>query len=277
MKSLRKLCDFSGCAKLSILSTFPVLNISLLLSRSFLLLGALLLLPTASPAQAADLLVAAASDLATSEKALAESFEMATGHRIRFVLHSSGMLARQIQNGAPYDVYLSANEQYVEELAASGDLLPETVKVYALGRLGLWSKSLKLQTIDDLKRDEVRRVAIANPAHAPYGVAAKAALENRGLWGVIQEKVVFGENVRQTFQYGDSGNADAIITSWTLVLGKGAIMLPSEWHNPIRQAGGVIKRSKNRRAAEQFLDFLMSPRGQSVLREHGLFPPDGPQ
>ena len=198
-----------------------------------------------TPAHAAELLVAAASDLASVEKPLRQAFERETGHRFRFVLHSSGMLARQIQNGAPYDVYLSANEQYVQDLVASGDLVAGTVRVYAVGRLGLWSKSGRLRRLEDLRAPGVRHVAIANPVHAPYGLAAKQVLESHDLWTVLQPTLVLAENVRQTFQYGDSGNADAILTSWTLVHKKGGVLLPAEWHGPIRQAGGLIRRTSH--------------------------------
>ena len=227
-----------------------------------------------SPAAAAQpLLVAAASDLATSEKPLAAAFRAGTGIPIRFVLHSSGMLARQIQNGAPYDVYLSANERYVQDLVDSGDLIRDTVRVYATGRLGLWSKTSRINTMERLRDPKVRNIAIANPAHAPYGVAAKQALSSQGLWDALRGRIVFAENVRQTFQYGDSGNADAIITSWTLVHDKGAMMPPAEWHDPIRQAGGVTTQSKQKGPATRFVEFLMGEDGQAVLRNHGLLPP----
>ena len=234
----------------------------------------LLLLPiVAVPVLAADppLLVAAASDLTSVEKPLTAAFREDTGVQVRFVLQSSGMLARQIQNGAPYDVYLSANEKYVRDLVETGDLARETVKVYATGRLGLWSKQGGIGRVEQLIEDRVRILAIANPAHAPYGVAAKEALLSRGLWERLRGKIVFAENVRQTFQYGDSGNADAIITSWTMVHDKGGVMLPADWHTPIRQAGGVVTRSERKALARRFVEFLLSERGQRVLRGHGLF------
>ncbi|MCP5114451.1 MAG: molybdate ABC transporter substrate-binding protein [bacterium] len=216
------------------------------------------------------LLIAAASDLSAVEKPLAAAFRQATGMEVRFVLHSSGMLARQIQNGAPYDVYLSANEKYVRDLVDSGDLVGDTVEVYAIGRLGLWSKRGGIERIEQLRAPGVRNIAIANPVHAPYGVAAKEALLSQKLWDSLAGRIVFAENVRQTFQYGDSGNADAIVTSWTLVHDKGGVMLPAEWHNPIRQAGGVTTHSKQRAAAERFVDFLVSQEGQAVLEGRGL-------
>lgn len=220
-------------------------------------------------AQAADLLVAAASDLAPLNPAFEKSF---TGAKLRFTVGSSGSLARQIENGAPYDVFLSASEQYVKALAASGELDPATVVVYATGRLGLWSADGSVRSIDDLTNPEIKHIAIPNPEFAPYGIAARKALENRGLWKRIEPKIVYGENVRQALQFAETRNADAVITSWTLLEGRG-ILLPAEWHDPIRQAGGVVKRTSQAGAAREFLKFLLGTEGQKILRSGGLFPP----
>jgi len=224
----------------------------------------------ALPALPAQILVAAASDLAPLERPLAAAFHSATSHSLRFTLGSSGMLARQIRYGAPYDVYLSANEQYVEELADSGHLLEDSRRVYARGRLALWSPQGSIGSLRDLLSPPVRHVAMANPAHAPYGVAARQALEHQRLWETLQPKIVFAENVRQAFQYAESGNADAVITSWTLLFDKGGILLPEQWHAPILQAGGVLKSSKQPALARRFLDFLTSPQGRAILLQYGL-------
>jgi molybdate transport system substrate-binding protein len=187
------------------------------------------------------------------------------GIQLRFTLGSSGMLARQIENGAPYDVYLSANERFVTELAARGMVLPGSVCVYMMGRLGLWSKDGKIRDLKQLTGPRVRHVAIANPAHAPYGAAAKEALTRMGLWRALEGRVVYAENVRQAFEYASSGNAEAVITAWTLVFDRGGILIDSAWHAPLRQSGAVVSTSKQPRAAQRLLDFLMSPRGQALL------------
>ncbi len=235
----------------------------------FVLLIFLLGIPSA---HAAELLVAAASDLSAAEAALSQGFERVTGAQARFIFQASGMLARQIENGAPYDVYLSANERYVHQLADKGELVADTVAVYAEGRLGLWSRDGSVKSLGELTEDRVRNVAIANPAHAPYGLAARQAFESQKLWTVLEPKIVFAENVRQTYQYGVSGNADAIVTSWTLVFDQGGVMLPAEWHQPIRQAGGALRRSAQPELARKFLEFLQSAAGRRILRDHGLFP-----
>lgn len=215
---------------------------------------------------ASDLLVAAAADLAPLEQPLAQ----ASGLRIRFVLGSSGMLARQIENGAPYDVFLSANERFVDDLRARGRLLPDTVAVYGVGRLGLWSKSGSFKGLEDLQR--AAHIAIANPVHAPYGAAAKQALERAGLWSALQPRLVYGENVRQALEMASSGNADAVVTSWTLVKDRGAVLVPDTLHAPIRQAGGVVASSARAAEGRKLLQFLMSPEGRRLLEAHGLFP-----
>ena len=218
---------------------------------------------------AASLLIAAAADLAPLERELTQAFEKKTGIHATFTLGSSGLLARQIENGAPFDVYLSANESYVKLLADSGALDAATIRTYALGRLGLWGvKDLKA-----LADPGLRHVAIPNPKHAPYGVAAEEALRRTGLLDAVRAKIVYGENVRQTYQYARSGNAEAAITSWTLVQSEGGILLPETLHDPIRQSGGVVKSSRNAAGARAFLDFLASDDGRAILRRYGLSDP----
>ncbi|MCX6621340.1 MAG: molybdate ABC transporter substrate-binding protein [Acidobacteria bacterium] len=235
-----------------------------------MVLLAAILTGLATAAAPPELLVAAAADLAEVEAPLAAAFARATGAKVRFTTGASGMLARQIEAGAPYDVFLSANERYVEELEAAGRIASGSRKVYATGRLGLWSRSGVYRDLKALTSSSVRMVAMANPAHAPYGLAARQALERSGLWEAIRGKVVFGENVRQAFEFGESGNADAVITSWTLLHGRGGILLPGELHDPIRQAGGVVRRSHGEVLARRFLEFLISREGQAVLGAHGL-------
>jgi molybdate transport system substrate-binding protein len=226
------------------------------------ILAALLLCSISVPA--ADLLIAAASDLAP----LAPKLEKASKEKIRFTLASSGSLKQQIENGAPFDVFLSANEQYVKDLAAAG--LVSDVTVYAIGRIALWSPNNSAASLADLKKTSVTHLAIPNPQFAPYGVAARQALESQGIWKDVEPKIVYGENVRQALQFAESGNADAVITSWTLLHGKGTL-LPAEWHAPIRQTGGILKSSSQPDAARRFLKFLMSPETQKILNDGGLW------
>ena len=179
---------------------------------------------------------------------------------LRFTFGPSGGLAHQIANGAPYDVFLSADEARVKDL--------DSVVVYAEGRIALWSKTGAIQKLDDLHR--VRHIAIANPSHAPYGVAAKQALEKSGLWNRLQSKIVYGESVRNALEYAQSGNAEVAITAWSLVVHRGGVLLPATLHSPIRQAGGVVRSSKNKEAARAFLRFLLTPETQRLLQSNGF-------
>ena len=213
--------------------------------------------------RAADLIVAAASDLAP----LTPKLERAYKEKIRFTLASSGSLKQQIENGAPFDVFLSANEQYVKDLAGTGLVTDATI--YATGRIALWSPNGSVSSLADLKKKSVTHLAVPNPQHAPYGVAARQALESQGVWKDVEPKIVYGENVRQALQFAESGNVEAVITSWTLLIGKGTL-LPAEWHSPIRQTGAVVKSSNQPGAARRFLKFLLSPEIQKILNDGGL-------
>lgn len=179
------------------------------------------------------------------------------------------MLARQIEYGAPYDVYLSANERFVVDLAAQGKLDPKSVRVYGLGRVAIWSKDRSIGKLSDL--GSVRRLSLPNPAHAPYGVAARQALEKEGTWKSLETRIVYAENVRQALQFAESGNVDAAITAWSLVFDRGGILIPAGLHAPIRQAAGVVAASPNRALAFRFLDYLSSPDGRALLSRWGLF------
>ena len=223
------------------------------------------------------LLVAAAADLAPLEAQLIRGFAASGRGNLQFVFGSSGMLARQIENGAPYDIFLCANEQIVEDLAAHKHLIPNSITVYATGRLGIWSVGGTQESLAALLDSKIRLIAIANPQHAPYGAAARALLERAGLWTRLQPKIVLAENVRQAYEYAHTGNADAVITSWTLLRGEsGAKLLSASGHPPIRQSGGVVHGTPREIEARAFLSYLLSPAGQSILENGGLFPPLAP-
>jgi molybdate transport system substrate-binding protein len=232
----------------------------------------LLTLFLSSNSRASDLLIAAAADLTPLEAAVSDGFKTSSGVSVRFTFGSSGLLLRQIENGAPYDVYLSANQSFVDEGIRAGALASPAV-VYALGRIAIWSRGGRVMSIDQLAAPEVQRIAIANPEHAPYGAAARGALESAGLWSKLNSRIVFGENVRQALQFAETGNADAAIVSWTFVYNRGGVLIPDSLHQPIRQAGAVVKITKRTDDARRFLQFLQSHEGQRILLRYGLFPP----
>lgn len=214
------------------------------------------------------LLIAAASDLTNLQDAVAR-LRPVPSCELRWTFASSGTLARQIEAGADYDVYLSANQKFVDDLARTGHVDASTVSTYAQGRLALWSK--RGVTWNDLPK--AQHISIANPQHAPYGLAARQALERAGLWSKLQSRIVYGENVRQALQFASTGNANAALVAWSLVKDRpGAWLVPQYWHAPIVQAGAVPKRANRPAEARRFLQWLGSEAGKSVLTAHGLVP-----
>jgi molybdate transport system substrate-binding protein len=230
------------------------------------------LLLSSLPASAqTSLTIAAAADLADLETPLATAFRSAYPQiSATWVTEASGVLSQQIQNGAPYDVFLSANESFVAKLASSGKVVPSSVAVYATGRLGVLWKDGKSHPISDLTQNWVRYLALPNPKLAPYGAAAVQALQHAGLWSKLQNRIVYAENVRQTLQIFESGNADAVITSASLLQGRHPDFIPDSWHQPIRQEAAVVASCAHQQAAHEFLDFLKSASGQAVFARFGF-------
>jgi molybdate transport system substrate-binding protein len=248
-------------------------NLSVSLSSSISKFFVILTLTTTSTC-AATLTVAAAADLIQAQPDLAAAFGKRSQATVIFSPGASGELARQIENGAPFDVFLSANVKYVEDLAKKGFVLSNSVVVYAQGRLGLWSRDGKVRSVNELNEANVRIVALPNPRFAPYGLAAQQLLQAEGFWGPLQPKIVFGENVSQALQFAETGNADAVITSWTLVAKRGGVLLPAK-HAPILQAAGIVARTGEPELARRFIEFLRSPEGRAILARYGLMPAPG--
>src|SRR3954470_7117255 len=237
---------------------------------SYVALG-FLLSSASGPAQEKTLIVAAASDLSALGQELKAGFcKDPITCPVRMVNGSSAVLAQQIDRAAQFDLFLSANGAFVDELASNGKIVPGSVKPYAIGRLGVLWRDGKKHPLRDLSTPAARYVALPNPKLAPYGVAAQQALEYAGLWGMVQSKVVYGENVRQALQLVESGNADAVITSDSLLQGKDADLIPADWHKPIVQKVGILAASQNRDGAQLFLDFLVGPQGQYILSKYGF-------
>jgi molybdate transport system substrate-binding protein len=226
-----------------------------------------------SPLYGSQLTVGAAADLIRVGPALAEGYRERTGTELRFSYGSSGMLAQQIEHGAPFDVFLSADESYINKGIQKGYLAGGSKRVYALGLLAMWARESSFRRLGDLATPKLLHLAIANPTHAPYGAAAAQALRNAGLWERLQGRIVYGENIRQTLQYAESGNADAAITAWSLVFDRGGVLVPQRLYDPIRQCGAVTAITRQRPEAERFLQFLSGAAGQQVLRRFGFLPP----
>ena len=222
-----------------------------------------------------ELTVAAASDLTPAFEELGREFESATETKIVFVFGSTGMLTRQIENGAPFDLFAAANVSYIDELDQKGLIIPDTKAVYARGRITLWTTNespIRLQGIADLARPEVQRVAIANPDHAPYGLAAKQALQSAGVWDRVQPKLVYGDNIRQTLQYAQTGNVEVAIVALSLSVQSNGrwTLIPEELHQPIDQGLAVLKTTQKEQAARAFANFINSERGKAILKKYGF-------
>jgi molybdate transport system substrate-binding protein len=222
-----------------------------------------------------ELTVAAASDLTPAFEELGREFESATKTKVVFVFGSTATLTHQIENGAPYDLFAAANVSYIDQLDQKGLIIPDSKAIYARGRITLWmpnDTNIRLQGIADLAQPEVQRIAIANPDHAPYGLAAKQALQSAGIWDRVQPKLVYGDNIRQTMQYAETGNVEVAIVSLSLsVNSKGRwTLIPEELHQPLDQGLAILKTTKNEQAARAFITFLNSPQGKATMKKYGF-------
>jgi molybdate transport system substrate-binding protein len=193
-----------------------------------------------APAKREPLKVAAAADLAFAFPDLAALYEKATGQDVVFSFGSTGLLERQVAEGAPFDAFASANAAYADDAVASGACLGDSKTLYATGAIALFAARgtpIAPKRISDLFDPRITKIAIANPAHAPYGRAAKEAMQRAGAWDTLSQKVVFGENVQQALQFAQSGNADVAIIALSLAIvtpGKWST-IPSELHDRIDQ------------------------------------------
>lgn len=241
------------------------------------LLSAACASPVASP-KPEPLLVSAASNLTLAFEELGARYEQETGTAVTFNFAASGQLAQQIDQGAPVDLFASADVAYVQDLAAKGRILPDSVQIYARGRLTLWTRVdsvIAVETVEDLLRPEIQRVAIANPEHAPYGMAARQALQTAGVWDTVQPKLVLGENVRQTLQFAETGDVDVAIVPLSLSVTSDGhwVFLPEDLHAPIDQALGIVADSPRQAQARDFAAFITGPEGGAILRKYGFVPP----
>jgi molybdate transport system substrate-binding protein len=231
-------------------------------------------------AESESLTIAAASNLTDVLAEMSPQFTGKTGIRVVFSFGATADLAKQIENGAPFDVFAAADTEHVEQLEAKGLLTPGSRALYARGRLVMWlpaGSSLKAQRIEDITAKEFERIAIAKPDVAPYGRATVESLRALGIWDQIESRVIYGQNVSQTKQYAGTGNAEVAFIPLALVKpGEGTyIEVRQDLHQPIDQALGVIKDSKHQAAARQFVDFLLSAAGQEIFAKRGYNKPPG--
>lgn len=233
---------------------------------------------TTGGTQQQSLTVSAASDLTPAFQEIGKQFEQQSGTKVTFNFGSTGQLAQQIEQGAPVDLFAAANVSFIEGLEKKNLILPDTKALYAQGRITLWMRKdspLKLERVEDLARPEFKKVAIANPEHAPYGLAARDALQTARVWETVSPKLVFGENISQTLQYAESGNVDAAIVALSLSTQSDGrwVLVPVEMHKPLNQALAVIRGAKHEQAARGFAAFINSPQGRAVMRKYGFVLP----
>ena len=223
--------------------------------------------------------VAAASDLTLAFAELARRFEQQTGSKVALTFGSSGLLAKHLREGAPFDVFASANTTFVEGLVKDGACDGATQAMYALGHLVVWTKrgSVAPPTrVTELADPRFRRIAIANPENAPYGQAAEQALRALGLHETLKSRLVIGENIRQTMQFAESENAEAALVALSLaVSAKDGVYLPIDaaLHAPIKQALVVCKHGGSAEGGRAFARFVNGSEGRAVMRAHGLLLP----
>lgn len=227
--------------------------------------------------------VAAASDLTYAMNEIAANFEKATGCTVRLSLGSSGNFLTQIENGAPFDVFFSADIAYPEKLEAEGLAAPGSAYVYAIGKIALWTRNDSRVDVGRglaaLREPSVRKIAIANPEHAPYGRAAEQALRQSGVYEAVKDRLVLGENISQAAEFVESGNADAGILALSLVVSpamkdKGrAWNIPEKFYTPIEQGAVVLRAAANPQGAREFLDYIKMPATAALLERYGFVLP----
>ncbi|MGD9543189.1 MAG: molybdate ABC transporter substrate-binding protein [Methylocystis sp.] len=242
---------------------------------------AVLTLSPLRAATASELTVAAASDLKFALPEIVTGFQAAhKGDKIEVVYGSSGKLQTQIREGAPFDIFFSADIAYAQALRKDGFAATDPMP-YAVGRLVLWSatRDASKMRLEDLADPKIGKIAIANPAHAPYGRCAEEVLRHAGLWDKVKDKLVFGENIAQATQYAETGAADVAMTALSIAVSKeasakgGYALIPASLHSRLEQAYVVTRHGADKPLARAFLDYLKTKGSQAILVKFGFSPP----
>jgi molybdate transport system substrate-binding protein len=219
--------------------------------------------------------VAAASDLTLAFHEIGQVLQSQERLTPVFSFGSSGLLAKQIEQGAPFDVFAAASEAYVNQLREKNLIRLESQRVFAQGSLVIWQRhdiGIRVDDLSQLTLPGVRRIAIANPEHAPYGMAAREALQWAGVWERVQTKIILGENVVQALQFAQTGNVEAAIVARALASRPGgrSVSVALQSHSPINQTICILQTNQNLRGSQLFLEFLLSPEGAAILERHGF-------
>jgi molybdate transport system substrate-binding protein len=235
-------------------------------------------------AVAEEITIAAASDLNFAFREIVTEYEKASGNHVRLTLGSSGNFYAQIQNGAPFDLYFSADIAYPQKLEEASLTVPGSLYQYAVGRIVMWtgheSRIDVTLGFEALREPTVKKIAIANPKHAPYGRAAVAAMEYFKVYDQVKDKLILGENISQTAQFIESGACDIGIIALSLAVApvmksKGTYWeIPAEAHPPIEQVAVILKSSKQQEPAKHFLAFIKGAQAQEVMKRYGFMLPN---
>ena len=234
--------------------------------------------------QGKEIRIAAAADLKFAMGELSEKFEKQTGAQVNVTYGSSGNFFSQLQNGAPFDLFFSADIEYPKKLESAGLTEPQTMYQYAIGRIVIWTPAdAKVDVTKEgwksLLDASVEKIAIANPEHAPYGRAAVAAMQKAGIYESAKAKLVYGENISQAAQFVQSGNAQAGIVAKSLAVSPAMRdgkrwEIPADMHPALEQGAVILKDARNKIAARAFLEFVKSPSGRAILTNYGFEVPD---
>jgi molybdate transport system substrate-binding protein len=248
------------------------------------MLSAVLILASGIPSsrtQTAELTIAAAADLSSALPEIGQAYEKNTGRKLKFSFGASGAITQQIHNGAPFDIFLSADMDYPKQLIAAGEADAASLREYALGKLALWVTAdspldVEHRGMDILLDPSVKKIAIANPQHAPYGRAAVAALKHAGLYDRVAVRIVMGENVSQAAQFAESGNAQVGFVALAhaaspAMRGKGKYwQVPADYYSPLAQGVVVLAHSSHKREAADFVNYMNSDEAKEVFRKYGF-------
>ena len=224
--------------------------------------------------------IAAAADLTLAFKEIATQFEQETKIPTEITFGSTGTTAMQIENGAPYDVFAAADVSFIERLNQKGLIIADTQQLYGQGRIGiatLKGSKLEIKGLDDLADNPmITKIAIAEPSHAPYGKAAKQALEHRNLWDRVQSKMVYGQNIQDTLTILKSGNVDAAIIALSIYKPDEVdfTLIDSSWHAPLNQAMAILKTTKQEENARKFMAYVNGEKGRVIMKKYGFLLPD---
>lgn len=231
-------------------------------------------------AAAEELTIAAASDLNFAFKEIVTEYEKATGNHVKLTLGSSGNFFSQIQNGAPFDLYFSADIGYPKKLEEADLVVPGSIYPYAIGRIVIWTGSASNINVatgfEALLEPSIKKIAIANPKHAPYGRAAVAAMEHFKVYDQVKDKLILGENISQTAQFIESGACDIGIIALSLALAptmktRGTYWeIPATAHSPLEQGAVILKSSTHQESAKRFLEFMKGSHGQEIMKRYGF-------